>query len=502
MGGAAVAGRPAGRGGAVRRLRPGDDRHPAGVSRIVEIGAVRMRGFEAVDEFERLVDPGVAMPATITRITGLETRDLRGAPRIERVLPEFLEFAAGAVLVAHNASFDVGFVDAELSRLRGRRLAAPVIDTVMLARRLLAGRLPRMNLGTLAERFDTEVRPCHRALPDAQATARCWRRCWGWRRSGVRGRSPTPSRWPARRGGRCAAAATSPSDVPRGPGVYLFRDGTEHVLYVGKATDLRARVRSYFSGPPQRRAVEHALAATERVETRPLGSELEAALVELELIGRLRPPANSRNAHPERACYLTLTHGDPVPRLARHRPAAADLRARSVRCRRAAARRPPRRRCASAFGIRSCRPAIPDSEEGVPGRRARHLPGAVPRRRRRRAARGVGARAPHLDGDGGRVRAAAGAAAADGGPGRGPALRGRGDRARPAGGGGQRPPHDDQAAPRPRPQRRAAGPRRRRPLRPGVRRAPAAWWSPAAACRAAATAGSRSRRWWSRWRPA
>ena len=142
-----------------------------GTSRIVEVGAVRMLGFEAVDRFERLVDPGVSVPDTITRITGLQSRDVRGAPRIDRVLPEFLEFAAGAVLVAHNASFDVGFVDAELSRLQGRRLAAPVLDTVMLARRLLQGRLPRMNLGTLAERFDTTVRPCHRALPDAEATA-------------------------------------------------------------------------------------------------------------------------------------------------------------------------------------------------------------------------------------------------------------------------------------------------------------------------------------------
>ena len=142
-----------------------------GVSRIVEVGAVRMHGFEAVETFHRLVDPGVPIPQTITRITGITRPDVRGAPRIGRVLTEFRRFAAGAVLVAHNARFDVGFVDAELSRLRGGRLTAPVIDTVALARRFLEGRLPRMNLGTLAERFDTEVRPCHRALPDAQATA-------------------------------------------------------------------------------------------------------------------------------------------------------------------------------------------------------------------------------------------------------------------------------------------------------------------------------------------
>ena len=339
------------------------------------------------------------------------------------------------MLVAHNASFDVGFVDAELSRLRGRRLAAPVLDTVMLARRLLAGRLPRMNLGTLAERFDTEVRPCHRALPDAQATGEVLAALLGLAQErGARTVADAislagPARRPVRRRRELAR------DVPRGPGVYLFRDGTEHVLYVGKASDLRARVRSYFSGPPQRRAVEHALAATERVETRPLGSELEAALVELELIGRLRPPANSRNAHPERACYLTLSHDDPVPRLAvtdRPQPTCATIGPLPSRSRAQAAA--AALRC--AFGIRSCRPAVPDTEEGC-------LAGVLGSCRapcrggdRRRAARGCGARAARLDGDGGRVRGAAGAPAADGGPRRGPALRGRGDSARPAGGGG------------------------------------------------------------------
>ena len=77
--------------------------------------------------------------------------------------------------------------------------------------------------------------------------------------------------------------------APTGPGVYLFRDRNETVLYVGKARDLRARLRSYFSGSRQRPAVEAALGALERVEWRQLGSELEAALEELRLIARAAP---------------------------------------------------------------------------------------------------------------------------------------------------------------------------------------------------------------------
>ena len=147
--------------------------------------------------------------------------------------------------------------------------------------------------------------------------------------------------------------------MPTGPGVYLFRDAAEQVLYVGKATDLRARVRSYFSGRALRAPVERAVEAAARVETRPLGSEFEAALLELELIERLRPPANTRGADPDRACYLVLTLTEPVPRLrVSARPGgpgdvtAGPLRSRSQAEAVAAAMR-------ETFGLRVCRPALP-----------------------------------------------------------------------------------------------------------------------------------------------
>ena len=187
------------------------------------------------------------------------------------------------------------------------RLAAPVIDTVMLARRLLAGRVPRMNLATLAERFDTEVRPCHRALPDAQATADVLLALLGMAQE--RGAETVgdviglcaPVTRAARTRRKLAAGA------PTGPGVYLFHGRDGQVLYVGKATDLRARVRSYFTGGPARRPVEDALAATEQIETRPLGSEFEAALLELELIRRLRPACQPALG-PPRAQLLPHPH--------------------------------------------------------------------------------------------------------------------------------------------------------------------------------------------------
>jgi excinuclease UvrABC nuclease subunit len=99
--------------------------------------------------------------------------------------------------------------------------------------------------------------------------------------------------------------------APQRPGVYLFHDKHDQVLYVGKARDLRARLRSYFRSDRQRPAVESALGALERIEWRVLGSELEATLEELRLIRELRPPANARSARPDRYLYLRR-RGDSV----------------------------------------------------------------------------------------------------------------------------------------------------------------------------------------------
>ena len=107
---------------------------------MVEFGAVRVEGYELTERFERLVDPGVPLPAEITRITGIRPQDVAGRVGVASALRAFLAFAGDAVLVAHNARFDVGFVDAELRRLRGRRFAGTVLDTVALARKLVPGR--------------------------------------------------------------------------------------------------------------------------------------------------------------------------------------------------------------------------------------------------------------------------------------------------------------------------------------------------------------------------
>jgi DNA polymerase III epsilon subunit family exonuclease len=267
--------------------------------RMCEIGAVRVRALEVDGTFETLVNPGVALPPTIACLTGLRDAELRDAPRPDLAVRRFLAFTADAPLAAHNARFDVGFLDRAVERLTGRRVAAPVVDTVWLARRLLHRRSERFSLSQLAHFFGTSCEPCHRALPDALATAEILIALLGLAQE--RGASTLAEviELAAPRARRLHARRSLIAGAPTTPGVYLFRDRNDAPLYVGKARDLRARLRSYFAGDRQRPAVEAALGALERVEWRELGSELEASLEELRLIRELRPPANARGGRPQ-----------------------------------------------------------------------------------------------------------------------------------------------------------------------------------------------------------
>jgi DNA polymerase III epsilon subunit family exonuclease len=271
--------------------------------RICEIGAVRVRALEIVDTFETLVNPGTLIPAPVVALTGIQPGDVLGAPRAETAVRRFLAYAGDVPLAAHNARFDLGFLEREIERLTGRRLAAPVVDTVWLARRLLQRRSTRFSLAQLAHFFGTATQPCHRALPDALATAEILVALLGLAQErGARTLADVVG-LAAPRARRLRARRSLVAGAPSSPGVYLFRDRNETVLYVGKARDLRARLRSYFTSSRQRPSVEAALGAVERIEWRPLGSELEAALEEVRLIRELRPPANARGKA-DRAVYL------------------------------------------------------------------------------------------------------------------------------------------------------------------------------------------------------
>jgi DNA polymerase-3 subunit epsilon len=273
-------------------------------SQICEVGAVRVRALELVDSFQSLVNPGVALPDPVARLTGLRERELRSAPPASKVVPDFLSFAADTLLVAHNARFDQSFLERQLLALHGRRLSEPTLCTAALARRLLEGRLRRVGLASLANFFGVPTTPCHRALPDAEATAQVLVHLIGLAQERGARRVSELRALAAPRRRRVYDKRALARGAPTRPGVYLFRDRHGQVLYVGRARDLRSRLRSYFRSERQRPSVEAALLALDRIEWRVLGSELEAAIEELRLIRELDPPANARGRTNRPGLYL------------------------------------------------------------------------------------------------------------------------------------------------------------------------------------------------------
>ncbi|GGO73125.1 DEDD exonuclease domain-containing protein [Nonomuraea cavernae] len=282
---------------------------------ITEIGAVKVRGGEVLGEFSTLVDPGGPIPPFISVLTGITDAMVVAAPRIESVLPSFLEFIHGTTLVAHNAGFDTRFVKAACAAHGYPPPANPVVDTVDLSRRVLTrDETPNSKLATLARFFRSATEPCHRALQDARATVDVLHglieRAGSFEvhtleelKSFVR--APTPEQQRKRH---------LAESVPHSPGVYLFEDAHGEVLYIGKSTNLRNRVRSYFTAGETRPRIREMVGIAERVRHIVCSTGLEAEVRELRLIGGAKPRYNRRSRFPEKVVWLKLTQ-EPFPRL-------------------------------------------------------------------------------------------------------------------------------------------------------------------------------------------
>ncbi|MFN2608258.1 MAG: DEDD exonuclease domain-containing protein [Acidimicrobiales bacterium] len=289
---------------------------------ITEVGAVKVRGGECLGRFQTLVNPGSAIPPEIVVLTGITTAMVLPAPTIGAVLPAFLEFAGDAVLVGHNARFDLGFLQAAAAAAGYPRLANPVVDTCALARRLVRDEVPDCRLATLASRLRLAHQPCHRALDDAVATVDLLHLLLERAGSlGVLGLDDL-MQLPTIRAHPQVGKLRLTASLPRRPGVYLFRGRGGRVLYVGKATNLRARVRSYFSGD-ERRKVGQLLRETEAIDHVVCPGPLEAAVLEVRLIHHYLPPFNRRSKLWRRYAYLKLTLDERFPRLSVVRAARA-----------------------------------------------------------------------------------------------------------------------------------------------------------------------------------
>ena len=249
-------------------------------SAITEIGAVKVRSGEVLGEFRTFVNPGGPIPVFITVLTGITDSMVALAPGIESALPAFLEFcdnSDNAVLVAHNAPFDIGFLKAASAQLKIEWPNYETLDTAKLARTILSkDEVKDCKLGTLAPFFGASTTPNHRALDDARATVDVLHGLIS--RLGNLGISTLPDLrafshriTPAQKRKKYLA-----ENIPSVCGVYIFKDIQGVPLYVGVSNNLRNRVRSYFTASEQRRRIIDMIAITESVEIIVCRTSLEA----------------------------------------------------------------------------------------------------------------------------------------------------------------------------------------------------------------------------------
>ena len=292
---------------------------------ITEVGAVKVRGGEVLGEFQTLVNPGSPIPAFIQVLTGISDGMVAQAPRIDTVLPAFLEFARGSVLVAHNAGFDITFLKAAAEATGQSWPGFKVVDTVTLARQLVSkDEAPNRRLGSLAALFGADTTPDHRALHDARATVDVLHALLA--RVGNVGvqtleelASYSSRVTTAQRRKRFLA-----DDLPTAPGVYVFKDAKGRPLYVGTSRNIRVRARSYFTASEQRTRMAEMVSVAASIQPIVCQTTLEAQVRELRLIAEHKPRYNRRSTRPERALWVKLT-AEPYPRLSIVREVRDDL---------------------------------------------------------------------------------------------------------------------------------------------------------------------------------
>ena len=282
---------------------------------ITEIGAVKYRGGIEIDRFTTLVNPGCAIPPFITVLTGITNTMVATAPPIEDTLQPLLNFIGTSVLVAHNARFDIGFINAALLMHDYEPLPNRVLDTVGLARRIVGAEVKNCKLSTLASSFNFPHQPSHRAINDVLATGDLLHllieRAAGFGIFDLDEFAAMSKIWSHPQASKLKLTV----DLPRTPGIYLFVDNRGDVLYVGKATNIRSRVRSYFGTADTRRKVGSLLKLMHAIHYVSTPDVLTAEVLELRMISKLRPRYNFAGTSSAKYCYVRLTLGEQWPRL-------------------------------------------------------------------------------------------------------------------------------------------------------------------------------------------
>ncbi len=266
----------------------------ANYGKITEIAILIHDGKRVVDEYQTLINPEQGIPPGITTLTGISNEMVMDAPKFFEVAKDIYQLLEGNIFVAHNVNFDYSFIKKEFQELGGE-FNFKKLCTVRLSRKIFPG-LKSYSLGRLCEHFDIENQARHRAMGDARATAILMDKLIGNDTGQIEAflkknskEADLPPNLPK----------TTFEQLPPETGVYYFLDEKGKVLYVGKANDIKKRIRGHFSSTD----VIYKQGLKDQIfdiNYELCGDEMIAFLFEAFEIKRLFPPFNKAQKYPTR----------------------------------------------------------------------------------------------------------------------------------------------------------------------------------------------------------
>ncbi len=293
-------------------------------NRIIEIALLRYRNGVLERSYESLINPNRKIPEFITRLTTIRNGDVQDAPEFGDIAQDVLDFIGDDVLVGHNVGFDIGFINAELSRVDKPKLINERIDTMGLGMRLLR-EVRKPSLDHVAAAVGLNPRGTHRAGGDARLTAEVAVRLMDEaahqgiasvdRLKSVSFVPMSPAEEDVSRA-RVTLDRSLAQNLPKKPGVYIMRDASGEIIYIGKAKSLRTRVNSYYSELiGKTRKMDGLIENVTQIDHEVVGSELEALLLESQLIRRYLPRYNTALKRSEHYPYIKVDTANPWPRV-------------------------------------------------------------------------------------------------------------------------------------------------------------------------------------------
>ncbi|MCH7772032.1 MAG: GIY-YIG nuclease family protein [Bacteroidetes bacterium] len=291
----------------------------AKTNHVIEIGIVKVRNYKIVDKYESLINPGTSIPMFITQFTGIANHDVADAPHFSEVIEDITQFLGDTVVSGHNLSFDSSFLKYEFLRCGSEPLYNEQLCTLKLTRRMYPD-LQSKSLTAVAKHLNLKNKSAHRALSDAEVTARVLIKMIAQlkRESKIHTSYDLINFQQKMTVGRTIKVIESLkediSSLPNTPGIYYFVNNRNKIIYVGKAKSLRDRVRTYFS-PTAPKKAKKIIKQARRLKIEITNTELTALLSEAETIKKINPKHNYQLKKYGLKYFLKVTKDHSYPRI-------------------------------------------------------------------------------------------------------------------------------------------------------------------------------------------